>query len=145
MNLTAFGEFTRNPAAIWRRRAPEGAALRSSAEPRRSLHSRGPAAPTASGQARSVLTRTALATRSPYGSGRRSGPCAHLRVLGSRRGSSLQLMQTTATVLPKLRQAQLSSAFRTAGTPSGPDGAWPSISPCDGTLVQPTAEAQARR
>lgn len=29
-----------------------------------------------------------------YGSGGRSGLCAHLRALGSRRGSSLQLVQT---------------------------------------------------
>jgi hypothetical protein len=35
----------------------------------------------------------------------------------------------TATAAPKLRRTQLSSACRTPGTPSGPDGAWPSFFP----------------
>ena len=35
----------------------------------------------------------------------------------------------TATAAPKLRRTQLSSACRTPGTPSGPDGAWPSVFP----------------
>lgn len=45
-----------------------------------------------------------------YGSGGRSGLCAHLRTLGSRRGSSLQLVQRTAGAFPKLRWLQLPSA-----------------------------------
>ena len=35
----------------------------------------------------------------------------------------------TAAAVPKLRRTQLSSACRTPGTPSGPDGAWPSVFP----------------
>jgi hypothetical protein len=93
------------------------------------VHSRGPAISTVSGRARSMLDSSPRAARTPTApeaAADRPPICGRRgRVAGHR----CNWCTRTAAAVLKLPRTQLSSACRTPGTPSGPDGAWPSVFP----------------
>jgi hypothetical protein len=116
------------------------------AEPRKALHSREARRTNGIRPSPFHAHEDSARNAKTYGSGGHSGPCAHLRALESRRGSSLQLVQTYRGRPSEASSGTAFIGLRHAGQRL-PDRMEHGhlFPPCDGTLVQPTSGAQAAR